>query len=441
MDYVLKGFPESSYHHITVLYVEDDAFSREKLVRILERRFAKVLVAMDGEEGFQMFQKHKPDLVIADIKMNKMTGLEMIEKIRQLNDQVQVIVTTAYEDSEYLLQSLEQNVNHFILKPIDLEKLLLAIRKSIYHIQLEKELVKQKNLCQVMMDSQEDLIFVMNNGQIIDINRSFASFTGINNYPLPSMKSLLTFFRRNSNYFYPENQDNWVDEFFSIHHGKAKVKWIGKDGYEKIFLMKAVPIPNEKQYLFSCKDISELESESRRIELLSTFDPITKTFNRMKFDEILSGELKRSERYCHPFSLIMFDIDDFKKIDDQFGYKKCDEILETLSTIVQQRIRESDVFARWGDKEFILLTPEENKFNAAVLAESIRALIKGFEFQEIGPLTCSFGVTEFSSGKTKQQLLRELGFAVHESKNKGKNIVTIYHEKEVNTRKEGAQGA
>ena len=82
-----------------------------------------MLVAIDGDEGFQLFTKYKPDLVIADIKMNKMNGLEMIEKIRQSNNRVQIIVTTAFDDSEYLLQSLGQHVNHFILKPIDLEKI------------------------------------------------------------------------------------------------------------------------------------------------------------------------------------------------------------------------------------------------------------------------------------------------------------------------------
>ena len=161
----------------------------------------------------------------------------------------------------------------------------------------------------------------------------------------------------------------------------------------------------------------------------------------MKFDDILTSELKRAERYHHPFSLIIFDIDDFKKINKELGYHKCDEVLTTISTIVQQRIRESDVFARWGDEVFILLTPEENKLGAAVLAESICSLIKEFKFKKIGNLTCSFGVTDFHSGKSKQQLLSELEYALNKSKNREKNDVTIFHERELNTRKEGAQGA
>ena len=87
------------------------------------------------------------------------------------------------------------------------------------------------------MDSQDDLMFIIENDQIIDINRSFAAFTGININQLPTAKTLLNFFEFESNYFYPARQDNWVEEFLSIHEGKAKVRWIGKDGNEKIFLM------------------------------------------------------------------------------------------------------------------------------------------------------------------------------------------------------------
>ncbi len=101
------------------------------------------------------------------------------------------------------------------------------------------------------------------------------------------------------------------------------------------------------------------------------------------------------------------------------------KFLVTLSTIVQQRIRESDIFARWGGEEFIILTPETNREQAKSLAESIRLLIEEFPFQNIGPLTCSFGIAEFSSGKTKRELFLEADQALHQSKKRGRNCVTI----------------
>jgi diguanylate cyclase (GGDEF)-like protein len=119
------------------------------------------------------------------------------------------------------------------------------------------------------------------------------------------------------------------------------------------------------------------------------------------------------------------DIDYFK--NDYLDHKKGDEVLVTISTIVQQRIRESDVFARWGGDEFILLTPETNSLGAMVLAESIRSLIDNFAFPKVGSVTCSFGVAEFSAGKSKIELISEVDQALSKSKIKGRNCVTFYN--------------
>ena len=87
-----------------VLYVEEEIFSREKLLRVLNRRFSDVHVAIDGEEGFQQYKQLQPDIIIVDINMSKMNGLEMIERIRNLNEKVQIIVTTANDDHEIFIQ-------------------------------------------------------------------------------------------------------------------------------------------------------------------------------------------------------------------------------------------------------------------------------------------------------------------------------------------------
>jgi two-component system, cell cycle response regulator len=140
----VQQYQKYQYPDVKVVYVEDEIFSREKLFKVLSRRFANVHVAIDGVEGFELYQEYQPDLIITDIKMNQLSGLEMIKKIRELNENVQIIVTTAHDDYDFFIQSIENNVNHFILKPIDLDRFLKAIQKSVYQVQLEKELSKQK---------------------------------------------------------------------------------------------------------------------------------------------------------------------------------------------------------------------------------------------------------------------------------------------------------
>lgn len=422
----IPEYQKSLYQDVKVLYVEDELFSREKLLRVLSRRFKQVHVAIDGIEGFEHYQKYKPDLIIADIKMNQMNGLEMIGKIRELNDKVQVIVTTAHDDNEFFIQSIENNVNHFILKPIDLNRFLLAIQKSIYQIQLEKELTKQKQLTRAVLDFQDNLIFVMENGEIVEFNQAFTHFTGIDkNHVFANTELLFNLFLEDPFYFYPTEKNRWVEEFSKRGKNFAKVKWKSINGKNVIFYMKAALIPEQNQILFVCTDITELEAESRKNELLAMIDPLTNCFNRLKFDELLDSEIRRTERYEHPFSLILIDIDFFKTVNDQYGHQEGDEVLVTMSTIIQQRIRECDIFARWGGEEFIILTPDTNLYGAKELAESIRVLIEGFHFNKVGHLTCSFGVSEFTNGRSKRELILEADQALYRSKNSGRNCVTV----------------
>jgi diguanylate cyclase (GGDEF)-like protein len=219
----------------------------------------------------------------------------------------------------------------------------------------------------------------------------------------------------------------------------AKVKWNATDGESRIYLIRATIILEEKQYLFVCTDITKLEVEYRKNELLVNLDPMTRTYNRLKFSNILSHEIECAEHTHDPFSIILLDIDDFQRINEKFGYHIGDEVLSTLATIVQQRIGENDVFARWAGKEFILLIPNTNQQTAADLAESIRTLTSEFQFQDVGSITCSFGITEFSQGKSKNQLLREVDQALLFSKWKGKNCVSIFKEQE-NGNKVGVLG-
>lgn len=427
METILKGY----HQNVKVLYVEDDKFSREKLLRILSRRFANVYAATCGEKGYQLYNEYHPDVVIADIKMDKMNSFEMIEKIRHQDDKVQIIVITAFEDSEFLLPLIENNVNHFIIKPIELEKLLLAIQRSTAQLDLEKKLEKQKKLTNVLMDFQDNLIFVIENDQIIEANRAFCAFTGIT--PISNLKTeaLFKYFVDDSHYFFPKSQEGWLEEVFNFHHGMAKVKWKDSGGDEHIYLLRGTIIPDDQQYLLVCTNITAMEKEFQKNEILVTLDPLTKICNRLKFDQILSTEIELAERNYQPFSIITADIDNFKKVNDQFGHQVGDEVLVTLATIVQQRIRENDMFARWEGEKFILLIPDETKQKAAILAESLRKLIEAFPFHAAGKITCSFGVADYSPDKSKNQLLKDVDKALSMSKLKGKNCVTIHADQEI----------
>lgn len=305
---------------------------------------------------------------------------------------------------------------------------LQAIQKSIHYLQLEKERSKQKYQTRLILDSIDHLLFVIENGEIVEYNQAFSNFTGISKISAaPKVPQLKSLFVEDPHYFYPTREE-WLEEFMNLKGSCMKVRWIGLGGKEAIFLIKSSPLPIENQKLFVCTNITELETECRKNELYGILDPLENIYNRLKFDEILTNEMSQMDSSQAPYSLIMFDVDHFLQVNDQFNYQIGDEALLTISTIVQQCIREFDVLARWEGDAFVLFTPKTDVIKANEFAESIRALIEDFDFQHIGHLTCSFGISEGNPNKSKKDLLTQANQALLESKNKGRNCITIYQE-------------
>jgi PAS domain S-box-containing protein len=129
---------------ISVLYVEDDLFIRKVMLNILSKNLKEVYTAENGLEGLNLYKRLQPDIVLTDIRMPVMDGLEMASQIRSLNKTAPIIVTTAYGDTENLLRSIEIGIDSYVLKPIDKNKLLTVLRKYAEEIILRKKLREQE---------------------------------------------------------------------------------------------------------------------------------------------------------------------------------------------------------------------------------------------------------------------------------------------------------
>ncbi|MBU1658678.1 response regulator [bacterium] len=120
--------------NFTILYVEDDEMVRKNASEYLSRVSKKVLEARDGKEAVGMWKKYKPDIIITDINMPKLNGLDMASYIRANDKDVQIIIATAYSDTEYLLRAVELQLVKYIIKPVTKEKLITALEKSMEHM-------------------------------------------------------------------------------------------------------------------------------------------------------------------------------------------------------------------------------------------------------------------------------------------------------------------
>lgn len=169
----------------------------------------------------------------------------------------------------------------------------------------------------------------------------------------------------------------------------------------------------------------ELTQKLKEIRLLSVTDQLTGLFNRRKFIEVLTNEFDRLKRYAHPFTIIMFDIDHFKNVNDTYGHDVGDFVLTELSNVVKTNLRHSDTIARWGGEEFMILAPETTKQIGENLAEKIRAVLEKHDFSPVPRLTCSFGVINCNdpSQANVTLLTKSVDEALYRAKDSGRNRV------------------
>ncbi|MFT5693051.1 MAG: diguanylate cyclase (GGDEF)-like protein/PAS domain S-box-containing protein [Oceanicoccus sp.] len=152
-------------------------------------------------------------------------------------------------------------------------------------------------------------------------------------------------------------------------------------------------------------------------------DILTSLFNRRKFEEELAREISRSKRYLTPLSLLLFDADYFKDINDQYGHSVGDKVLQVLAKVISNNNRSSDICARWGGEEFVVILPETNIRQARVIAEKKRLMIANESFDGKINISCSIGVTEFKKTDDFDSFIKRLDLALYEAKNSGRNCV------------------
>ncbi|GIT97392.1 diguanylate cyclase [Sulfurovum sp. TSL1] len=175
------------------------------------------------------------------------------------------------------------------------------------------------------------------------------------------------------------------------------------------------------------RDITVQKKMQEELTSLALHDALTGLYNRGSFDEKLENELKRSQRYHRNISLMMLDIDFFKKVNDTYGHQAGDEILKSVAEIISDSVRNSDYTARYGGEEFVVILPETAAEEAIELAERIRMIIKEKEFKvsenDTIHLTISIGIGSGLQGISAEHLIKAADTAVYEAKEHGRNQV------------------
>jgi diguanylate cyclase (GGDEF)-like protein len=239
------------------------------------------------------------------------------------------------------------------------------------------------------------------------------------------------------------DEDPLVNQYFGSQdiHG-----WLGVLFYSRGELMGIISIGRRQKGGFSKDEtslaqsivnVSSIARENARlfseVQTLAATDSLTGLFNRRHFYELAELEMKRSLRYERPLSVIMADIDFFKKVNDSYGHAVGDLVLREAATILKQNTRETDIVGRYGGEEFVLMLPETNLENALSLAERIRAAVSHIRIPNEKKdvfITISLGVAEYSMERENlDALLNRSDQALYEAKKTGRNRVCSFSKK------------
>ncbi len=325
-------------------------------------------------------------------------------------------------------------------KMIDEDKLkfkeFAEMARSVNHL-LEKEnviiaeLAFNEKYLQTVLDAQKDIVIVQSRGKLEKANLAFYNFMkvgGLKEFKI-NHQCISDFFVAGENGEYLTAKcegDTWI-RYMTLYPLKIHKVKILDDGKEIIFSVNAriAEIGDDYKAVVTFHNITQLEDQRRELELEATTDALTRVANRLKFDMILEQQIEMSRRYSHSFSLILIDIDNFKKINDTLGHQVGDNILLELAVLVKNVMRKSDTFARWGGEEFAIILPQTKVKTAAKIAEKLRLKIEHHTFCDDLNITCSFGVSEYKKSYSRKELIVQVDKHLYNAKHSGKNQVSF----------------
>ncbi len=178
-----------------------------------------------------------------------------------------------------------------------------------------------------------------------------------------------------------------------------------------------------ESFRITIQTMNELRQVNEQLEELACLDSLTGALTRWRITQELGDEIIRSERYGRPVSVVLFDLDNFKQINDRYGHPVGDEVLKQTIAMVKNELRHSDRVGRWGGEEFFIVLPETDLAGARNFAERLRRRLSSTRYDRVGTVTASFGVASHTRGETLADLVNRVDTLLYKAKREGKNQV------------------
>ena len=335
--------------NINLLYVEDDVDTADAMQRYLQKRVKALHLCHNGEYGLELFKNKTIDIVITDIKMPHMNGIEMAKAIKKIKKDVKIIFVSAYHEDDLFLQAINIGADGFLIKPISAaNELLPVLQKAAVSVIKDRMLAEYTKTLQLILDYVESMVVVTDGVVLFNANLTFLRFLGYENIKqynqnVTSFDSLLTpkegFISGNA----------WLQEAKGKDNNKVIINGA-------VFLLKLKPIDAQtsKKYIVNLTDITSLETEKADLIQNASKDVVTGLINRDSFAQIYQRQLRHLKHTQEGFAVVSLLVSNLDRINKEYSYEKADSTLKEVAMHLS-KLKEIDSVTRWGGGKFIIL--------------------------------------------------------------------------------------
>jgi len=401
----------------------------ESLFEVYEDKY-NIITAESGNDALGILLSQNIDIILLDVMMPGLSGFETAQLVKsnKKTKDIPILFLTAKRDNETIKDAFTYGVD-YLSKPYDEFELITRVETQLKFVESQKQLQEQISFNKSILNAQQNITFIQDKDKIITANKSFLSFFNLKNIEEfnAQHKSISSLFMEYENYFslhVLNHGEHWCNELSAQEDTEYNILMMDVDTFQpRAFKINVNNIAKTDKFVVSLTDITVLTTKSKTYEIKATYDALTNIYNRSKFNDLIEEYYSIFKRYNTPLSFAIFDIDFFKKVNDNFGHIIGDETLIKFAQTIDNATRDTDMFARWGGEEFVLLMPETSMDEAKLATDKLRQIIENTPFVQVGNVTCSIGVSQFQKGDTIDDILIRSDEALYEAKETGRNKV------------------
>lgn len=396
---------------MNILLLEDDTALNRAIKKVLELdKNNSVESFFDGQDVLNSLS-HPYDLYVMDVNVPNINGLDLLRVIHEKNNLAKVIIISANADLNTLQEAYALGCVDYLKKPFHLDELRIKIDKLKIPRKHLASNIKLKNNEDVLTKKERTLLNLLLENQEAVVTYELIEEHVYQDKTM-TMDGLRALVRRLRSKLVDDIIKNVLDEGYSV----SDVPVFLNGNLEQ----------NVKQRIqaLECEN-NELKLEKEALAKMSMTDQLTGLYNRVKVEETFLYEQKQSIRHADPLSIILMDLDHFKLVNDSYGHNIGDGFLKEIAKLLKELFRSTDVIARWGGEEFLIVLPKTNLNTAQEIAIKLIDRVQETEFADIGKRTSSCGVATLLQNESLASVVQRADSALYLAKDNGRNRVEI----------------